>query len=368
MENGKPLKRRLVVALCSVLASACCVHTRPFRATDGKILPASVASMEYATIGGMRQRLWFRGQDRNAPALILLHAGPGVSEAALFRHFNADLERHFLVVYWEQRGAGRSFAADIPPQSMTITQFLRDLDEVVQLVRGRFDKDRVVLVGHSWGTVLGTLYAHDHPEKIAAYVGVGQIADLEESARLSYEYALAQAEQRGDGAAARDLRAIGPRPSSADAMLALLGWVERFGGSFHGDLSMGDLIRTVIMSDETNLADLWRLRQGSRFSMEHLWPELSQLSLTGYRSFAVPIFFLLGRHDWQMPATVAARYFDRIDAPCKRLVWFEHSGHYPPFEEPRKFERVLVDEVLPLALTGARTCPLMDEGPRQRGQ
>jgi pimeloyl-ACP methyl ester carboxylesterase len=348
-------------AALSVLASACCVHPRPFRAPDGTILPDSIATMEYVTIGGTRQHLWFRGRDRRAPALILLHAGPGVSEAPLFRHYDAGLEQHFLVVYWEQRGAGRSYASDIPPQSMTIAQFLADLDEVVEVVRRRFGKQTVVLVGHSWGTVLGTLYAHDHAEKVAAYVGVGQFADVRAGTRLSYEYALAQAEQRRDQRAMDELRAIGPHPDTADEMFATREWVEHFGGAFHGELTMGDLIRTVLLSDEAGLVDLWNLRQGSRFSLELLWPELSALDLRGYRSFKVPIFFFLGRHDWQMPARVAADYFDSIDAPCKRLVWFEQSGHYPPFEEALQFERVLVDQVLPLARSGARTCPVAGE-------
>jgi proline iminopeptidase len=353
--------RAVLLVVLSVLASSCCVHTRPFRGPDGTILPGSIATMEYAAIGGMRQRLWFRGRDLQAPALILLHAGPGVSEAPMFRRYNGGLERHFLVVYWEQRGAGRSYTPDIPPQSMTVAQFLRDLDEVVELVRRRFGKDTVVLAGHSWGTVLGTIYAHDHPEKVAVYVGAGQFGDVREGARLSYEYALTQAERRGHQRAARDLRAVGPHPRSVEAMLATQRWVEHFGGSFHGKLSMRDLIRAVLTSDEANLADLWRLRQGSRFSIEHLWPELSELDLWSYRSFMVPVFFLLGRHDWQMPAPVAAKYFDAVDAPCKRLVWFEQSAHHPPFEEPEKFERVLIEQVLPLARTDTRTCPVEDE-------
>ena len=82
-----------------------------------------------------------------------------------------------------------------------------------------------------------------------------------------------------------------------------------------------------------------------------MWAEISALDLRGYRSFAVPVFFFLGRHDRLMPASLAAAYFDTIDAPCKRLVWFEHSAHYLPFEEPEKFERVLVEQVLPLVLT-----------------
>jgi len=355
--------RTVLLVAVSAVASASCAGTRPFRAPDGAIVPGSVATAEYATIGGMQQHFWVRGRDRDAPALILLHAGPGVSEAPMFRRYDAGLEQYFLVVYWEQRGAGRSYRSDIPPQSMTIARFLHDLDEVVDMVRHRFGKDRVVLVGHSWGTVLGTLYAQQHPDKVAVYVGVGQFADVREGLRGAYGYALAQAEQRDDQPAVRDLRAIGPEPRTADEMLAAREWVERFGGAFHGELSMRDLIGAVLMSDDTGLVDLWNLRQGSRFSIEHMWPELAQLNLRECRSFDVPVFFLLGRHDWQMPATVAAAYFETIEAPCKCLVWFEQSGHYPLFEEPQKFERVLVDQVLPLARTGARTCPEQPASP-----
>lgn len=105
--------------------------------------------METVTIGDIPQSIWFRGVNTANPALILLHGGPGASEVALFRHYNAALEQHFLMVYWEQRGTGRSYHSDIPPDSMTIAQFLRDLDEVVELVKRRFDKDKVVLLGHS---------------------------------------------------------------------------------------------------------------------------------------------------------------------------------------------------------------------------
>ena len=100
-------------------------------------------------IGGVEQRLWFRGINVDNPAVILLHGGPGASEAALFRHFNSELENEFLMVYWEQRGTGRSYRSSIPPESMTIDQFVRDLDEVVELVRNRYDKHRVVLLNHS---------------------------------------------------------------------------------------------------------------------------------------------------------------------------------------------------------------------------
>jgi pimeloyl-ACP methyl ester carboxylesterase len=117
----------------------------------------------------------------------------------------------------------------------------------------------------------------------------------------------------------------------------------------------------VLFSDEANLDDLLRLRRGVRFSLEHLWPELSELSVTRYRAFAMPVYFLLGRHDWLMPGSVATRYFETIDSPCKRLVWFDRAAHYLPFEEPDRFQDVLIDEVLPLALHPPASCPRVSE-------
>jgi proline iminopeptidase len=238
--------------------------------------------------------------------LIFLHGGPGISQAPLFRHYNGDLERHYLAVYWDQRGAGRSFHRNIPPSSMNIDQFLADLDEVVELVRRRFDKPKVVLLAHSWGTVLGTIYAYRHPDKVAAYVGAGQIANMPEGERLSYDFALSEARRRNDRGALRELQNIGPPPHTVKSMLKSRRAVERFGDAFHGKLSTGKLIWTALKTDEVNLTDVVRFAAGNSFSLHHLWPEFSQIDLKGkYREFQVPVFFLLGRYDRVTPAELA---------------------------------------------------------------
>ncbi len=350
------LTRFVLVALLGLLAAgACCVHTEPFRDAAGQVLPGSIATLEPIQVGAVTEHVWLRGRSRDDPALILLHGGPGANEAPLFRHYDPALEDHFLVVYWEQRGTGRSYDPDAPPESMTIDRFVRDLDEVVDQIRARFGKDKVVLLGHSWGTAIGTLYAARHPEKVSVYVGVGQIADMPEGELASYTFALSEAGKRGNADAFSELTKIGPPPHSVDAMLTSRKWVERFGGSFHGSLSTGALLWAALGTDEANLWDLVQFGRGNRASLEWLWPELSQLSLRGERRFAMPVFFLLGRFDWQVPAVVAERYFEDVEAPCKRLVWFEESGHNAPFEEPARFERVLIDQVRPLA-TGSGAC------------
>ena len=345
-----------VATIALFLLCTGCVHTVPFTDAKNHIIPGSIATMETATIGGISQSIWFRGLSRSNPALILLHGGPGTSESALFRHYNSALEQHFLVVYWEQRGTGRSFHPDIPSASMTIAQFVRDLDEVVEMVRQRFEKDKVVLLGHSWGTVPGTIYAALHPEKISAYIGIAQIADVPQGRRLSYAFAVAEARKRRNAKAISELEIIGPPPyASVNEMLTAGKWVERFGGVFHADLSTGKLIWSALSTDEANLIDLVRFGQGNRFSLIQLEDEISRLNLSErYLSFDVPVFFLLGRYDRHVPAILSEQYFARIKAPFKGIVWFEQSAHNPPFEEPVKFNQVLIEQVLPLSEPACR--------------
>ena len=331
-----------LIGLGCALALAGCVHTAPFRDARGTVLPNSIAKMEMIPINGARQSIWFRGTDVRKPALVIVHGGPGASESALFRHYNAGLEHHFLVVYWEQRGAGRSYNADIPFASMTIAQFVRDLGAVVDQVRQRFDKKKVVILAHSWGTVPGLMYASEHPEKVAAYVGVSQIANVPEGLDLEYGFDLAEAKRRNDEPALARLRRIGAPPYSVADLLSLSHLTQRFSG----DLSTGRLILAALSTDEANLVDLMRFGQGNRFSLEHLWSELSRVDLThSYRQFDVPIFFFLGRHDWHVPSVLAARWLADISAPVKGAVWFEESAHNPPFQQPALFQKALIEAV-----------------------
>jgi proline iminopeptidase len=340
----------LIVGLALLLGFTLPIHTQPFRDARGTVLPGSIAVMEKVTIGGLQQMLWFRGVSAEKPALILLHGGPGASESALFRAYVSELEKHFLVIYWEQRGTGRSFYSDIPTKTMVMEQFLKDLDELVIYVKQRFHKDRVILLGHSWGSAIGMLYTFEHPDHVAAYVGTGQVANVPTAELLSYQYALSEAEKRNHQQAITEIKAIGEPPHTVSEMLTSRKWVERFGGSFHGDMDMGNLIWAALQTSEASWWDIIQFGRGNAFSLEHLWPEFRTFKLgEHYLEFDVPIFFLLGRYDWQVPAIVAADYFEKLEAPYKELIWFEQSGHNPPFEEPEKFVSTLVEKVLPLA-------------------
>ena len=330
----------LLIAIPPALVG--CVRTAPFRGADGGVLSDSIATMEMLPINGVAQSAWFRAADVGNPPLVLVHGGPGASESALFRHYDAELEKHFLVVYWEQRGTGRSYHADIDPSSMTIAQIVRDLDAVVDHVRRRFGKDKVVLLAHSWGTVPGIVYAAQKPEKVAAYIGVAQIADVARGLTLEHAFDLVEATRLNDVAALATLDRIGKPPYGVEAMLALGRLTERF----TGDIATGRLILAALSTEEANLIDLLRFGQGNRFSLDRLWPKLSGMNLaSNYRHFDVPVFFFLGRRDRHVPSILAAQWLACLTAPIKGLVWFEESAHNPPYQQPEAFTRAVVNAV-----------------------
>jgi pimeloyl-ACP methyl ester carboxylesterase len=333
------MTRRLALAALLLLLGACGAPTPPFRDAAGRILPDSVAEEGHVAVNGTRQWLLLRGRDRRAPALLVLHGGPGSSETVLFRRFlGSALEDRLVVAYWDQRGAGRSYDPAIPPGTMTVAQFLDDLDAVVDHLRRRLGRERVVLLGHSWGSALGLLYAARHPEKVEAWIGVAQIASMPEGEAMAWRAALEGARRRGDARAAAALEAIGPPPHDVAAMWTLRRHIAAAGGEYLVPPARWSLVAWALGSGEASLADLWRLWRGSAFTMAAMWPELRALDVAArVGTVEVPAAILLGRHDGVVPSALSAAYAGALRAPSTRLVWFERSAHNPPFEEPEAF-------------------------------
>lgn len=307
-----------------------------------------MAEIRYLPLGGLDQWVMIRGENITNPLLILLHGGPGLPEMRLLRFFNAPLEKAFTVVYWEQRGTGKSFDRKIPTSSMTVERFIADLDELVETVRTRFGKETVAMYGHSWGSALGVLYAARFPRKIAAFVGAGQVGDWPASELISYGFLVEEAERRRNRKALRELRAIGPPPHTGQRQMVQGKWQTRFLGIVRG-MSMWSLSRIIISGPESSVLDLPNILRGTLFSTYSMWEEVSALNLLKAAPvLEIPVFFFIGRHDHVIAPRTSAAYFDALTAPSKKLVWFEESAHEPPFEEPAKFNAAMVELVRPI--------------------
>ena len=253
VEKRRPLVLGLVALACLILTTWAYLgrfgSTPQFRDGHGDAVPGSIAEIQRVKLGGVDQSILIRGRSTKAPILIWLHGGPGMDETGMWRFYNAALEDHFLVVYWVQRGTGRSYSDNIPASSMNIAQFGADLDQLVGMLKSRFHQRKVTLVGHSWGTSVGVAYAQAHPENVSAYVGVGQVVNAAEGERRSYEFTLNEARRAGNHAALADLQKIGPPPYSMAAIIKQRGWLNEFGGAWRSPRSMLGLMWTSFQGE-----------------------------------------------------------------------------------------------------------------------
>jgi pimeloyl-ACP methyl ester carboxylesterase len=331
--------------------------TPPFRGRGGDILPDSIAEIDWLRLGGVDQWVLIRGENVANPPLILLYGGPGLSETCFFRRFNAPLEKAFTVVYWDQRGSGKSRDPTLSASSLTVEQFLADLDELVDTVTGRLGVKKVVLFGHSWGSALGVLYAARIPDKVAAYVGSGQIGDWPAAEAASYAFALARAERLGHRRALKALTTVGPPPYSADAVWTERTWAVRLDGQLSAE-TLWEFAWAHLSTPELSVLDLFRLMPTFRSTFAVMWPEVSRVNLLeAAPKLDVPVFFFLGRRDRWVPPETSVAYLDALCAPSKRLVWFEESGHEPFADEPGKFNTSMVELVRPVVVSGGSGKP-----------
>jgi pimeloyl-ACP methyl ester carboxylesterase len=327
-------------------------YTSPIKDAFGKPLPGSIASLEKINLGGVDQCILIRGIKIDNPVLLFLHGGPGTSELGLFRKFNIpSLEEHFTVVLWDQRGAGKSYPAINPLSGMNIEQFISDTHELTNHLCKRFDKEKIYLAGHSWGSALGVLTVQKYPELYHAYIGIGQVVNMSEGEKISYEWTLEQAAKANDLKSIRTLQEMGTPPYSGNwqsktiTQRRLLG---KYGGEVYGNPRGGFpvTIKSLFSVTEYNWMDRINFFRGIFASMRILWPQIMKINLMEQApELNVPVFFLEGRHDYEAPSLLAGKYFNMLKAPEKELIWFENSAHFINTEETEKFNRVFIDMI-----------------------
>lgn len=307
----------------------------------------SVSELTKLKIGGIDQWVLIRGKNRDNPILLFLHGGPGSAQIAVARKYHSLLEEHFIVVNWDQRGAGLSYSPDIPVETMTIEHFIKDTKELIEYLVKTYHKDKIFLAGHSWGSVLGVLVSQRYPQLIHAYIGIGQAVDLDENERLAYQYVYEYAQKNNHKKALKELQEIGELPCKDIKHYTRVRsrWTSKFGARFR-NMSMTQFMLEYLRSSEYTQSDVLKFIKGSNFSFNTLWEEVMKVNLFKLApELSMPVYFLLGRYDYTTPYDIAVRYFEKLIAPHKELIWFEKSAHAMPFEEPEEFQRVLIEKL-----------------------
>lgn len=317
--------------------------------------PDVIHDDKFIRIGGIDQWVSVRGRHRDAPFLLFLHGGPGFTSIPNSYLYTAEWQEYFNVVQWDQRGAGKTLGRNpqLQASSLNIARMLQDAEELAAYVRKTYGRKKIVLVGHSWGSVLGLQLAARHPDWFHAYVGIGQVTDMRTSEAMGFEATLTAAAAAGDRDAVAQLKAIQPYPNPQDPMadLAHLGterkWLAKYGGAVWRNTEAAVDGAGTISPDYT-AADWDTRMKGLDFSLGGLWVELTRVNLFSITKVDCPVILFEGRHDLNVNSTLADRWLRQLKSPMKKIVWFEDSAHGIFDEEPGKALVSLHSEVLPL--------------------
>jgi len=324
-----------LAALIAVPAS-----TPPILGPDGEPRPGSIAELTTVAIDGQDQALLIRGVDTDAPVLLHLAGGPGGTDLGAMR-LDTSLEDHFVVVTWDQRGTGKSYRAIDPTSTLTIDRAVEDTIAVTDHLRDRFDEDRIVITGQSYGTIPAVLAAAQHPERYRAVVSTGQMVDVVETDQHFHDDIAAEAVRRGDTARQERLAALGRPPydrweddlALADLERSLFTYPE-----FDGHTEM----TTTIWGPEHSLLDSLAAVRGLLDTYALLYPQLRDVDLREeVRQLDVPLYVVMGEHESHGRVAPARTWFDQLDAPAKEWIELPASGHRASFEQPALYAGLL---------------------------
>ena len=312
-------------------------------------LAKGIDEASFISIGGIEQWVTIRGQDRANPVLLVLHGGPGdVTNPWTFALF-APWEKHFTVVQWDQRGAGRTFSRTGPTvaPTMTLDRVAEDGLELLDYLREHLGKDKIIVVGHSFGSIIGLRMVRARPDLFHAYVGTGQVADNTRNYSVAYRAIMKKAQAIGNQQAFDELRKIGPPPyTSGEGYRLQRKWANSFEGS---DQFIFGTIGLTLVAPGYSVRDINDSADGQMLSGERLVPQTTSLEPKDLGlDFAIPMFFFQGAEDFTTPTALARQYLASIKAPRKKFVPID-GGHFALFMNSNQFLGELVRRVGPLA-------------------
>ncbi|MCB2294006.1 alpha/beta hydrolase [Clostridium algoriphilum] len=300
---------------------------------------------EYVLINGINQYLFHSGTKYDNQVLLFLHGGPGSAESLFAHVFQQKWEDIFTVVHWDQRGSGKTLTNN-PDKYPTIDLMLKDLFEIIQYLKKKYNKQKIIILGHSWGSVLGSTFIKKYPDEVAYYIGVGQVISMIENERVGYEKVKELILQSNDKKSLKKLQVLGDYPGDKfdSEFMKKCGKIRRLQGKYNLAMKIGlSMIIAALKSPIFKLSDILALIKGPKVNeeiLEFLFPfDLNAES----GEYKVPIYYILGGNDWQTPYVIAQEYFSRINAPHKNLYLIPNAGHMTMMDQPQLFFDVLLE-------------------------
>lgn len=315
--------------------------------------PQGIVEERFVSIGDIEQWIQIRGEDRDNPILLILHGGPGWPNAT----FTVPLrpwEKHFTLVQWDHRGAGKTLRRNGKTGSgeMTFNRRVSDAIELIDFLRSYLGKDRVILLAESMGTLTGVPLVKRRPDLFSAFAVTDLYVDMLRNESLKYQMTLERLHASGNTKAIAALEKIGADPKQWD----LQDWNVNMDWAFRTNRPVQNIARSfllplVLSSPIYSLRDILALLQGFQFSTVQMFEEIKAYNALqlGTR-FEVPFFLFQGESDVITLTPLAKEYFSEVDAPIKKFALIQNAGHFAAFTQPNQFLAKLLTHVHPLAV------------------
>jgi pimeloyl-ACP methyl ester carboxylesterase len=330
---------------------------------DFSIADTGIDSVEKVTLGKINQSILIQAQDTANPVLLFLHGGPcmpipGVASRGqdyAIAITTKELVKHFVVVFWDQRGAGKSFDKNIPTESMRVDQFISDCNELIDILKERFHKEKIYLAAHSWGTVIGLSIASKYPEKLHAYVGISQLLNWAENDRLCYDWVRNKAQEAHDNKTLRKLDELGlpPYTRSAKQWIDFRSPLMKYKSMIYESETIKNpgmlgAFRLFLNSSEYSLKDIFHAFSSSyklTYTQE-IVEDFAKINLHSIKKINVPIFLLHGKWDVHVNSKPVEVFFKALDAPFgKKMLWYDKSSHLFHPEDAQEIEKLIIEAV-----------------------
>ncbi|HST17754.1 MAG TPA: alpha/beta fold hydrolase [Gaiellaceae bacterium] len=352
--------RRVVTALAAlaVLGVAYLLATPasvpPIRDASGRIVPGSIASLEKVRINGSDQWIEIRAWSPDKPVLLSIPGGPGQSDLALSRPTLGTLARDFVVVSWDQRGIGKSYAS-FDPKKLTTRQAVADTIALTNYLRKRFDERKIYLFGESGGSIIGILAIQQHPELYHAWIGSGQMVDPRETDLRIYHDLLAYAAVHHDSGLANTLRGYGPPPyTTVYGYGYVMSQYDKLAGDYTEPKAYTDALEKAgvgpfgLLGSEYTLPDKMNVLRGLVDVFSVVYPQWQTIDFRRTADkLRVPVYIFTGKHELAARRDLALAWFKRLEAPIKRLYDYSDTGHATAFEQFQDLHRIMVKTVVP---------------------
>lgn len=346
------LKRNTMLLIVTIILmgglmtySQLTASTPKIKDENGNVMENSIANLESVDLNDRSEWISMRGQNKNNPVLLFLAGGPGGSQMAAVRHELSELEKHFVVVVWEQPGSGKSYSAG--NENLTVNTYIEDGLALTEYLRNRFNHEKIYLVGESWGSALAVFLVSKSPDYYHAVIGTGQMVDFLETESLDYDKAIEIATEKGDKDKISKLKENGRPPYYGSDVTwksaEYLNYLSSYMNSNPKIQNSGYQTFRDIFSSEYSIIDKINYLRGIVNTFNYVYPQLYDIDLrTDYSKIDVPIYFFLGRHDINAPTSLVENYLNVLEAPHKEIIWFENSGHSPWINESDRFVRELI--------------------------